>query len=70
MPILYKLEIVEIFNNKQFRIYPGMAKGGYSKPPPRIENSRTPPPPRKILKYPPPLWSGAKRRLWTGFNHD
>ena len=48
----------------------GMAKGGVFQTPPRIENSRKPPPPRKILKYPPPLKSGAKRRLRTGFNYN
>ena len=33
-----------------------MAKGwGIPNPPPRIKNSRKPAPPRKILKYPPPL---------------
>ena len=50
----------------------GMAKGGgIPKPPPPLElKILENPPPRKILKYPPPLKSGAKRRLRTGFNHN
>ena len=33
----------------------GMAKGGYSKTPLELKILENPPPPRKILKYPPPL---------------
>ena len=48
-----------------------MAKGGVFQNPPLELKILENPPPRKILKYPPPpLKSGAKRRLRTGFNHD
>ena len=45
---------------------PGMAKGGYSKPPLELKILENPPPLEKFWNT--PLWSGAKRRLRTGFN--
>ena len=49
----------------------GMAKGGgIPKPPPLELKILENPPLEKFWNTPPPLKSGAKRRLRTGFNHN
>ena len=48
----------------------GWLKGGYSKNPPLELKILENPPLEKFWNTPPPLKSGAKRRLRTGFNHD